>query len=221
MLKKIKSLFIVEDEATPKPKNEAPATNTPTPAAKSATTNSVPTNTPSGPGKPTKKFTDVLLNALEENNAEGFDYMEYKRSLESLQKMSMDEATRYQSAFAMAQTMGVSAEALVQSAQRYMDVLNKEEKKFQQAVANQKSSQIKAKESEISNLSAAIKSKEQQIKQLQAEIEKHHSDREKMQGTLSSQSAKIEATRSNFVASYQLLMSQIQSDFENMKKYLK
>ncbi len=221
MFKKIKSLFIVEDEtATPKAKNEAP---TNTPAAKSTPATRASSNTtpaPSG-GTATKKFTDILLKALEENNLDGFDYMEYKRSLESLKKMSMDEATRYQSAFAMAQTMGVSAPKLIQSTQHYIKVLANEEQKFQQAVANQQSSQIKAKGEEIKNLEATVKNKQAQIKKLTEEIAQHEKQAEKMKSEISGATAKVQATRSNFLASYQLLSSQIQSDFENMKKYLK
>ncbi len=220
MLKKIKSLFIVEEEdKSPKPKNKV---NQPTPTSNTKSTPSKTFTTPAATGgKATKKFTDVLLNALEENNIDGFDYMEYKRSLESLKKMSMDEGTRYQSAFAMAQTMGVSAPDLINSTQHYINVLVQEEKKFQQAVSNQQSSQIKAKEEEIKNLGATIKSKEEQIKQLQIQIDQHKKDMEKMQSSISGEAAKIQATKSNFLASYQLLLSQIQADHENMKKYLK
>ncbi len=221
MFKKIKSLFIVEDEtATPKAKNETPTSK---PAAKStpaARVSPSPTSAPSN-GTATKKFTDILVKALEENNLDGFDYMEYKRSLESLKKMSMDEATRYQSAFAMAQTMGVSAPKLIQSTQHYIKVLANEEKKFQQAVANQQSNQIKSKQEEIKNLDATVKNKQAQIKKLTEEIAQHEKQAEKMKSEISGATAKVQVTRSNFLASYQLLSSQIQSDFENMKKYLK
>jgi len=220
MFKKIKSLFIVEDEtATPKAKNETPIDNSAaksTPAARVSNTTPAPTG-----GKASKKFTDILLKALEENNLDGFDYMEYKRSLESLKKMSMDEATRYQSAFAMATTMGVSAPKLIQSTQHYLKVLANEEQKFQQAVANQQSNQIKTKQEEIKNLEATIKNKQAQIKKLTEEIAQHEKQGEKMKSEISGATAKVQATRSNFLASYQLLSSQIQTDFENMKKYLK
>lgn len=221
MLKKIKSLFIVEEEgdAAKTPKGEATVkAKNPTPTT---TTSTAPTSRSSSSGTATKKFTNVLLKALEENNLEGFDYMEYKKSLESLKKMSMDEATRFQSAFAMAQTMGVSAPKLIQSTQHYLQVLNSEQQKFQQAVANQKSSGIKQKEQEIVNLDKTIKNKQEQIKKLTAEIEHHQKTMEKMKGEITNEASKIESTKANFMASYQLLMSQIQDDFEKMKKYLK
>ena len=75
---------------------------------------------------------------MEKANIEGFDYLEYKQSLKSLAKMPMDERTRFQSAYAMAQTMGASVGHLIKTAQHYIDILAAEEKKFETALANQK-----------------------------------------------------------------------------------
>ena len=61
---------------------------------------------------------------------EGFDYLEYKQSLQSLEKMNMDNQTRYQSAFAMAQTMGAKAKNLIDSAQYYLKVMQKGRKQI-------------------------------------------------------------------------------------------
>ena len=48
-----------------------------------------------------QKFIDVLMKAIEQNNKEGMDYLEFKNSLQSLSKLAMDEATRFKSAFIM------------------------------------------------------------------------------------------------------------------------
>ena len=220
MLKKIKSLFIVEEEESrsskstsqkkePKSGPPSPGKNVPAPAPVSAG------------GKVTDKFINILMEALEKNNLEGFDYLEYKRSLESLKKMSMDEATRYQSAFAMAQTMGVSAPKLIETTKHYLDVLASEQQKFQQAVANQQTGAIQGKENEIKNLDLAIRRKQEEIKQMTKEIEQHNKKMAKLKDEISSTAGKVEATKQNFTASYQLLVGQIQSDHEKMRQYLK
>ena len=110
MFKKLKSVFVVEEEG----KSTKPTTskNKTTPAAKSSPTKpksaakSQPSAAPksSGQAKPENKFVDMLLRSIEANNIEGFDYLEYKQSLQSLMKIESDEAKRYQNAYAMAQT---------------------------------------------------------------------------------------------------------------------
>ena len=157
MFKNLKSLFIIEEED--KSKGEKPTKETPkaqvTPKKPIAPMKDAPIQ--AGPGQVSKKFTDVLLNAMQGANLDGFDYLEYKQSLNSLKKMSMDEATQYQSAYAMAQTMGATPEHLVKTAQHYINVLQTEEKKFEEALVAQKSKQIGSKEQEIKTLECTIK----------------------------------------------------------------
>ena len=73
---------------------------------------------------------DVLAEALQNNNIDGVDYFEFRQSLLSLSKISMDEKTRYQSAFAMAQAMGATPKQLIETAEHYLNVLKNEEHKF-------------------------------------------------------------------------------------------
>jgi cell division protein FtsB len=175
MLKNLKSIFIIEEEKPRKPAETVP--NKTSVVDKTTTTQkSVPASTTTAgtrEGKVTSKFTDILLGAMEKANMEGFDYLEYKKSLQSLQKMNMVEATAYQSAFAMAQTMGASPEKLINSAQHYLQALKVEEEKFAGALANQQQSRIGAKKEEQTQLQQTIKNKEAQIQQLQKEIQDH------------------------------------------------
>lgn len=223
MFKNIKSLFIIEEEEEPKKGQKSakakPETSKPAQEKVKQAANVKPVE--GRAGKVTKKFTDVLLNAMNDNNLEGFDYLEYKQSLNSLKKMQMDEATRYQSAYAMAQTMGATPAHLVKTAQHYIDILQTEENKFEEALASQKNKQIGSKQQEIQKLEDTIKAKAQQIKKLTMEIEAHQKKSESLKKEISNASVKVENTKNDFFASFQNLVSQIKQDIENMKKYLK
>lgn len=228
MLKKLKSIFVVEDEhaqtsvkpvveeeeditvpeikqSTPKP-NPAPSA----PVAQSA-----------GPGKVSDKFLNILLGAMEKNNLDGFDYLEYKQSLQSLDKISMDEATKYQSAFAMAQTMGANASNLIKTAQHYLNVLAEEEKKFEQALVNQRNLQITEKEQKLKSYNQAIADKNSQIQKLTEEINRIRKDMENMTNELQDSQFKVESTKNDFLITYQSLVDHIRKDIENMNQYLK
>jgi chromosome segregation ATPase len=178
------------------------------------------TNTVPVKGQVDKKFMDVLLKAMEKNNLDGLDYLEFKQSLQSLAKMPMDEQTRYQSAFAMAQSMGASASHLITTAQHYIDVLETEEKKFEGALEQQVNSKIGAQKSQIASMEKSVKEKAAQIKALTEQIAGLQKKIETTKNSIADSTSKINTTKSNFIASYNLLRGQIEADMNNMKKYL-
>ncbi len=212
-LSKLKGIFVVQtptDGKTAEPivKPVTPTTNTPPVLA-------------SVSGKVSDKFYDILFGAMETNNQAGFDYLEYKKSLQTLEKMPMDEATRYGSAFAAALAMGVTTQQLNDSAQFYLNILKAEDSKFQESVNVQRQKQIGSKEKAITDLDATIKAKGEQIARLTQEIAAHQEDMGKMKAEISDAVVKIETTLSDFHATYNDLTSQIAQDVEKMKKYLK
>jgi len=232
MFDKIKKLFVVEDDdplkkaLEQKSQEEADAT---APAEemvpdRTATNSSAspktPVSKPTG-GKVTDKFMNILLGAMEKNNLDGFDYLEYKQSLQSLQNMNMDEATRYQSAFAMAKTMGATPQKLLETANHYVNILKTEEQKFGQALVNQKDKQIGGRQQRLEQLDQSIAKKRKHIEQLTKEIETHEQESAQIKEQITDSTVKVENTKNNFVVTYQLLTSQIQEDIKKMQSYLK
>ncbi|HMO38665.1 MAG TPA: hypothetical protein PKC76_07245 [Saprospiraceae bacterium] len=206
MLKNIKSLFILEEE---KPK--------PPPAPKAAIETQAPATSP---GEVRDEFMEILFKAMQAHNLDGFDYLEFKKSLQSLQTVPMDEPTRYRSAFAMAQTMGATPEKLLQTAQHYLDVLQQEEQKFQMAAANQQEKLVGTREQEIRQIEAAIQTKTEQIEQLTRDIEQHRQQTATLRAEITEAAAKVDTTTRNFEASYQALAGRIGTDMANIQKYL-
>ena len=211
-LSKLKGIFVLQTPLDGKGAEPAskPAATSVTPVAV------IPTN-----GKVSDKFYDILFGAMEIHNQEGFDYLEYKKSLQTLSKMPMDEQTRYFSAFAAAQAMGITAQKLNDSAQFYLNILKSEDSKFQESVSVQRQKQIGSKEKAINDLDATMKAKSEQIVRLTQEIKTHQDDMEKMKAEISDAVIKIETTLSDFHATYNDLIGQIGQDVEKMKKYLK
>ncbi len=240
MLKKLKGLFVVEDENANKSQTapskepsieeiekslkqsgEQTASSSPTsspasqkPELKSNTSQAAPS------GKPDAKFVDVLLKSLEENNQKGFDYLEFKQALQNLGNVDMDQKTRYQSALAMAKTMGATKSTLLQSAKAYTKVLDSEGAKFKQASQNQMQKQVVGKEDEIKGHQKAIADKEAMIKKLQKEIEQHKLQLEKTKTSLNNASAKVQLTTDKFMLAFNSVKGQILKDIEHMQSYL-
>jgi uncharacterized protein (DUF3084 family) len=219
-LKKFKGIFIAEDTAAQSP-SQATQPNTSTPAAtpQPQTVSSTPIYVSSG--KLNERFSEILLTALEKNNQEGFDYFEFRESLKNLSKMPLDERTRYQSAFAMAQTMGATPDKLKQSASHYIQVLRNELTKFEEAHAQQRNKLIGERQVEFENLEKVIQNKAEQIKQLTKDIEESTNRREVIQKEIEQSTVKIENTRTDFEATFQVVVSQMEADIQKMGEYLK
>ena len=211
--KNLRSLFVVEEESPKKP-SSGQVKNIEDPVPERGDEILV------GDGKVSSKFVDILLQAMSNNNLEGIDYLEYRNSLDSLREMEMDELTRFQSAFAMARTMGATPEVLINSTKHYKDVLGNERRKFQEALEKHRQLQIQKREKKIEELKREVEELTQQIDELNARIDKH----EKTINLIRDQKAEAETrmvdTKKNFEASYQFVLERINDDLEKMKKYL-
>lgn len=221
LLKKIKGLFIVEEDTTQQQTNATTTETTTTNEQPIAPPPSVPpASVFTTEGAYNQKVFDSLTQALEANNMQGFDYLEFRGSLLSLAKMPMDEATRYKSAYAMAQTMGADVKKLNDTANHYLNVLKNEELKFQQALDNQKNNGLGAKEQEIAGLQNAINQKTELMKQIQQEIEQHQAQIENIKQQIGDASNKIAQAQSDFTITYNTLVNQIQQDIQKIQNYL-
>lgn len=220
-IKNLKSLFIEETSTTePEPSQEAPVEQTtePTPDVQNA---SPVRDLHVSSGAVDQRFLETLLNALERNNLEGFDYLEFRQALRNLGKMNMDEATRYKSAFAMAQTMNVTPLDLTRTAQVYIDVLNREQKTFSDAMSNQEKTQINSRKDRLAQLDKSIIQHQGQIESLMASINVQRQEVDKLTSELAEVHQKIVNTQDRFARTHAFLMEEIQTDVKKMDQYLK
>jgi len=220
MFKKIKSLFVVEDAVDNTSSNELKEADISKNSDNSATDGQsseirVPTTT--FDGKPDAKFTDLLLRSIESNNMDGFDYLEYKNSLKSIESVIPEEVMRYKSAFEMAKTMGLSKEKLIQSASHYLNILISEDKKFKDALENQKAKQIHGRADQLAAIEKSVVEKQQMIEKLNKDIEASKGQLEAVRKEINDAVVKIDVTNQQFVASYNLVYGQIYEDIEKIK----
>ena len=222
MLKKLRSIFIIDDE-TPKSsgtEQEASSPSVKTTRTETRVDTDVSATVTIQDGEVNEKFLNVLLEAMEKSNLDGFDYIEFKQFLKSLGKVELDEATRFRSAFATGQTMGATKENLISSAGRYLDILKREEDRFNEAVKNQRSKLIDDKKSGIDRLEQSITAKEEQIARLNKEIEDAGNEIRQQKEELALSQAKVQQTENDFKTTYQTLIGQLKDDIEKINKYL-
>jgi len=227
MLKKIKSLFIIEDESQDSSSDSSTSANQGTDGqVETKSKSSIPIEKPvfdeDNPAEDNvdEKFINRLLGAIEENNIEGFDYLEYKQALQNLENVEMDEKTRFKSALAVAKTMGANKSVLISSADHYLTVLEKEEKKFLEAFRHQIEKQVNGRHTEIENIQNAIEAKKAQIKQIEEDIKKYSEMLTKAKAGVAGAQAKVESAKTGFYSAFHIVSEQIKDDLEKIKAYL-
>ncbi|MBK7340998.1 MAG: hypothetical protein IPQ10_10945 [Saprospiraceae bacterium] len=173
-------------------------------------------------GQSSERFLEILAQVLEKNNQAGFDYLEYKKAVQSVAKLqNMDESNQFKTAYAAAQAMNVQPLQLIDSAKKYLSILELEEKNFNQSAAQFLQTQISQKENEQKALDLSMKQKSEQIELLKKELAESQKRFDSIQSELQNAKTKVETNQANFVASYAQVVDNIQADIRKMEQYLK
>lgn len=215
MFKKIKSLFVIEE--TPKQTEDPVAESQQEPVTQAPATATERI-------KPDKesfdKFIQVLSDAITAKNLQGYDYLEFKEAVSSLQNMEPDEPKRYLTAFTLAKTLGVDKKSLIDSASGYLGILKAEHDKFNAAVSKQREDRIKSRNTDLARIEQELKAKEQQIRELLTQVESMKKTREQIKLEIEEAGRKVDQVQASFSTAYTTIVAQIQKDVEKMNNYL-
>lgn len=215
-LEKLKGVFIVPDDKAGKAQSsEAKSPAMPAGSGEyRGSSNAQPEDT--------ETFLQILAEVIEKNDQPGFDYLEYKKAVQSIARLKhLDEPAQFKTAFAAAEALKVKPEGLIDSARKYISILEMEQTSFNQTASQFLQNQIKSKESESTELKRSISEKENQLEQLHRELEAHRSRLLAIETELSGAKAKVDANHAGFSKAYEQLVGQIRSDIQKMEQYLK
>lgn len=167
-----------------------------------------------------KKSREFLLKAIERNNKEGFDYLEFKQAMIRLEKMSLDEETAIKSAFATASTVGLTKSMLMKSADFYLAILKEEYNQFNSALEKQMEAKVHSKQKQKEQTEEKLKSITQKIADLQKEKIQLESKLQKMDEDTVKAKEKIEETNEKFQDTLKTITERIQQDIEQFNNHI-
>ncbi len=166
------------------------------------------------------KSIEFLTKALEKSNLKGFDYIEFKQSLAALANLNMDTATAMRSAFATASTVGLTKDKLLQTAEHYQQILNKEKLQFDAAMQKQIEQRVAGKQQEVEKLRQQIIQYKDQIKKLEDQINRSQATIDSADQHIEQAKSKIVQTKEKFETTFASVVSQINDDISNIKTFL-
>ncbi len=167
-----------------------------------------------------ERSLEFLADAIEKNNLPGFDYYEFKRAVVALMQMKLDEATAHKSAFATAATVGLTKEKLIETANYYKNLVEKEKAQFDKALENQNAVKIKTRQEEVKRLRDQVERHKAEIARLQDEIAGYLNQIDQAEASLKVESEKLDKAKVAFEKTHRTVALQIDRDIENMHRYL-
>jgi chromosome segregation ATPase len=167
-----------------------------------------------------EKSAEYLAKALEKNNMPGFDYIEFKQSLNKIASLNLDDSQRFQATFMTGSTVGLTKEKLIETAGQYKQILAKEKAQFDVALKSQIQQRIDGKKEELDRLLQQIKENQQRIKVLETEIDQYQVKANDITGNMDFEQQKINKTRDSFDVTYNAILVHIDQDIAKFNQFL-
>lgn len=159
------------------------------------------------------EFDQYLQKILQDANLPGPDYYEFSNALSTLKASPLTEEQKYVTIFAGFQAQGVTSQALVDAAQKYIAILGQK-----------KSTEF---DTSVQSAELAIKNREESIRIFGEEnvtLSNKIADNARKIGELTEEmnkmKTKVEVKKTTFNMAYQNFIKKIMDDIENIKKYL-
>lgn len=215
-LDKLKAVFIVPED--PKSSGSTNDRQEYTPSTKPSENS----GTPQVNSENNARFLEILAQVLEKNNQPGFDYLEFRKAVQSIAQMQhLDEPNQFKTAFAAAQAFNVDANTLFDSAKKYLNVLEAEQIQFNKTADQFLQNQLNQKQAESGQLKQTIRQAEEKLAQLQNQLDEDKKKLSALEGDLSNAQQKVDSNKAAFANAYQKVVQQIQDDLQKMENYLK
>jgi uncharacterized coiled-coil protein SlyX len=166
-------------------------------------------------------FILQLKDALEKADLPGQQtYLAFSKALGNMDKLPMDEATKFQATFATLQATGCDVNRLVESFGYFGGILDSEKDKFEEALHATIGDSVIKKENEIKQITGENADCSAQIQKLTETITRNQQSIAQLQGELSDVNAKLQYKENSFMAAYNSMKDKLQVDARKINMYL-
>jgi len=177
-----------------------------------------------------QQYLDHFMKFLEDNNFQGLDYLEFANTLHKMYQKSgsLSESDLYQFAYVSFETQGIQPENLVQTAQKYIDLITAHKKEFEKFQATEGSKILQDKTDENDKIMKTNTQSEQKIAELQLQLSQLQNsileNKKKIMENnrvIDSETNKVQAKQTKFENAFKVVVSKIAGDIEKIKLYIK
>lgn len=159
------------------------------------------------------KFIEILEKVIESSNLPGQDYFEFKQAVQNMNGIISDEKTKFVTTFIVFKQQGCEKIKLIESADHYIEVIKNEKDKFNKelTVAFEKNVTTKLKQ---------VDENKKKLEELAKQITEINTTNLQLSQEAQQAEMEIRTKEANFMASADIITSQIISDKEKINQYL-
>ena len=166
-------------------------------------------------------YVKTLEDALDNKSDASFNFLKFKKAVESLQTIISDEKTRYLSVFATnVAANGISVENLIKSGEDFLAVLDNENSEFAEYINSIIATQITSKEEELKKLSSTKDDIVAQITKLTEDLNKLSEDELSIKNNIQATQSAIEIKKNNYASALYKVQIRLKNVSANIIKYL-
>lgn len=220
MFKKALGLFVEFEPEAPKPTNSSWSDDGLPIQVKS----SKKTSPASSPGfinqTDLDKFEKHFEELFDSANLPGPDYYEFWKMMETLETAVPDENVRLTAVFATLKIQGLSKETLIGSAEKYLQLVDKDKLEFQNAVNTKVLGEIEGRKSAMEELEKKNAANNEMIQNLTKEINENLQKITAIKKEVIDEEAKINSNQNGYNIACDAMIAKLSTDIQKIKTTL-
>jgi len=214
----LKDLFFKEttEEQTPKKVSKGSITN-----QSFSTPTSLGSNTVATVSNAEKnEFLDFLNEVYQKGNFPGPDYQEYTDAIKGLDNEPMDEKTKFNAVFAGFKVQGVTKTRLIDTAQKYISLIEGQAKDFSKEIDGILSTEIAQKQAQCTKYAQENADIEKQMIALTEKKNKNNEIITKTTGEINEQVSTLNIKKTSFESAASDFIGRVQLNITKINQYL-
>jgi hypothetical protein len=166
------------------------------------------------------KFDKHFSDLFDKVNLPGPDYYEFWKMMETLEAAVPDEAVRMNAVFSTLKVQGLSKETLVSSAEKYLQVVDKDKMEFQNAVNSKVLGEVEGRKTNIDELEKKNQQNAELIQKLTQEISDNNQKITSLKKEVIDEEAKINGNTNGYNIACDAMLAKLSSDIQKIKTSL-
>ena len=219
----ILDLFIEIEPSSKKPAVEKPIITT-LPAQPTPSNQHLPLNSSSPSIQPSgtlttaelEKFEKHFTKLFQEANMPGPDYYEFVKTDDTLKAHIIDEKARFGAAFATLSIQGLTKTKLLEAAEYYKQVIQKDKLNFESEVDDKSKTELDSRKNEVSLLETKIQSDSDQIRKLTEGIQASQQRVDILKNEISTEEQRIFNNKQGYLTASTAMLNKIDSDIQKI-----
>jgi flagellar motility protein MotE (MotC chaperone) len=167
-----------------------------------------------------EKFEKYFDRLFDQANLPGPDYFEFYKMMETLEVHIHDEKARLSATFASLSIQGLTKQTLVDSANKYKAIIEKDKADFEKALKDKLATEVGQRQKELQTHEKKIATNSEQIQKLTKEITESQSLIGKLKKEVADEETKLAKNNNGYQLASQAIINKIISDTQKIQSTL-